>query len=470
MAISFDENGVNVFGVDEARQIMIDKAQISLAPYSNGLPLKTDDSSVLGRIFSITCVPAVQTAEILPAITSSLNIDDAEGIQVDNLAKMQRTQRLEASQSTGLLMLYGELGTTIVENSQFKNSLTGDVFYSNNTVTLDASSANGVTLTVSAVSGVYTLSYSIDGYLSESPNIVVQLGSQDTTISAVATRIVDAVNSQSSYLTATKNNDNTVDVIITDQTRVGDFAATGNMSITHSFKPTRITSLTYGSQEAEVGRITTILTSINGLLRVTNPFYIYAAQPIESDNDLKFRMSLKGSTSISAINAVIFALRSVSGVTYANVQTSLDGVYITVQGGNEDEIALAIFNHYAGGFEFIGGIEKTVKDVNGGGHTIRFSRTTPVPLEIRMTLTVYPDFPNGGQIQIKQALVEWFNDLNVGEDIYYSRLYEPINKIKGFSVKSLKIGRLGGTLGTNDVIIGHNEIATISADNIYLGG
>ena len=87
-----------------------------------------------------------------------------------------------------------------------------------------------------------------------------------------------------------------------------------------------------------------------------------------------------------------------------------------------------------------------------------------------MSLVTYPDFPTNGNARIKAAIVEWFNNLNVGEDIHYSRLYEPINSIDGFAVRNLKFGYKGGTLGLEDVIIQHNEIATISAEDINIGG
>ena len=82
-----------------------------------------------------------------------------------------------------------------------------------------------------------------------------------------------------------------------------------------------------------------------------------------------------------------------------------------------------------------------------------------------------PNFPKSGQIQIKQAIVDWFNQRTVGEDIYLSRLYEPINTVQGFSVRNLRFSRVGENLHTQDFInIGFDEIATISADNIYIGG
>ena len=60
--------------------------------------------------------------------------------------------------------------------------------------------------------------------------------------------------------------------------------------------------------------------------------------------------------------------------------------------------------------------------------------------------------------------------MNVGEDIHYSRLYEPINSVRGFTVRNLKFGYKGGTLGVDDIIIKHNELATINAEDISIGG
>lgn len=175
------------------------------------------------------------------------------------------------------------------------------------------------------------------------------------------------------------------------------------------------------------------------------------------------------------------ALKSVKGVVYENVQQNTspnptnsgiinNGVAITVMGGNEDEIALAIFNSVSEGIATSGDILKMVKDINGFEHEIRFSRPKIVPLELSLSLITYPNFPVNGNAKIRQAIVEWFNSLNVGEDIHYSRLYEPINSIQGFAVKNLKFGYKGGTLSTEDIIIRHDEIATLDASDIIIGG
>ena len=109
------------------------------------------------------------------------------------------------------------------------------------------------------------------GFLSQSPSVIVETSSSDTTIRQVADRLVDAVNSQSSYLYATRNNDNSVKVVIVDQSRIGNFSVTGSINIPRSYMPVYVTSTTYDSQESKVGQVTSIKTPVLGWRGVTNP-------------------------------------------------------------------------------------------------------------------------------------------------------------------------------------------------------
>ena len=479
----FDERGVIIQGIDEVRSNMAQEAKIRFSPQLNGKELRVDDSSVLGRLFAIVSKPAVQNAEILPLILQAMDINSAEGQQLDNLLwNIHRIKRLSASQATTMLMLYGDIGTTVSKGSEVGNYITGDSYATDSTVTFSNLNTNGVDIQIDTVGGLYVIDYSIDNKLSQPAKISVQLGVNDTTIASVADRIVDAVNSQSGYLTATKNNDNSVKVIITDQAYVGSFNLQGGMSIVRSYMPVYATSTTYNSSESFENQITVIRSSVLGWRGVTNPYYSFPSTPVESDEDYRYRGKLKLSYTGGKYNSIIMALKSVRGVLYENVQINSssnetnsgivnNGLAITVMGGDENEIALAIFNSISDGIATSGDIVKEVKDINGVGHEVRFSRPKPVALQITMSLTTQPDFPANGIQLIKQAIVDWFNtSVNVKDDIHYSRLFEPINSVRGFSVRNLKIGIKGGTLSSDDIIIGQNEIATISAEDIIIGG
>lgn len=87
-----------------------------------------------------------------------------------------------------------------------------------------------------------------------------------------------------------------------------------------------------------------------------------------------------------------------------------------------------------------------------------------------MSLKALPNFPTNGKNMIKQAIVDYFNSLDVGEDILYSRLFEPINSIQGFSANNLRIGKVTGNLGVDDIVLKFNELATIRPEDILIGG
>lgn len=478
----FDERGVIIQGIDAFRKDMSDAAKQSFASKLSGKELRVDDSSMLGRVFATVARPLVQNAEILPLILQAFDINSAEGQQLDNILwGLHRIKRKAESQATGMVMLYGDLGTFVAKGSSVGNSLTGNSYQTDSSVTFKTNDANGVDIVINSVGGIYKLSYTIDGFLSQSPSVIVETNSSDITIRQVAERIVDAVNSQSSYLYATRNNDNSIKVVIIDQSRIGNFNVTGAASISRSYMPVYITSTTYDSQESKVGQISSIRTPVLGWRGVTNPYYVFPSTGVETDEDYRFRGKLLQQPAMGKYTTILMAIKSVRGVVYENVQQNTsrsetnsgitnNGLSVTVMGGNEDDIALALFNTVSEGISTVGSIVKQVKDINGFPHEVRFSRPVIKPLQISMSLITYPDFPSNGNARIKQAIVEWFNNLNVGEDIHYSRLYEPINSIEGFAVKNLKFGYKGGTLSLEDVVIQHNEIATISAEDINIGG
>lgn len=516
----FNELGFISKGYNEVRSELARNAQEVFGDLTGDSQLRVDDSSVLGRIFGMVSLPIVQNAEIIPLILQSLDINQAEGQQLDNLLwNIHRIKRNGVGQASGMLILYGKIGTTVSRSSEVGNFITGDSYLTDETVKFSNVSTNGVDIEINSIEGIFTLSYTVDGRLSDSPNIVVQKGSGDTSTQQIAYRFVDAINSQSSYLTASRNNDNSVKVVITDPSRVGTFTITGNAQIVCSYMPVYVTSNTYSSKESLANQVNVIRSATLGWFSATNPFRILPSTPIENDEDYRYRakLNLHGNP-VGKYNAILFALKSVRGVTYENVQevrannyanseciqnreeselsitvqgevtyenaqeswannsANSDGIQksvglsITVQGGDENEIAVAIFNSVSDGIATSGTILKEVKDINGFGHEVRFSRPQPLALQITMSLVTYADFPSNGHSLIKQSIVEWFNSLNVGEDIHYSRLYEPINNVRGFAVRNLKFGYKGGTLGAEDIIIYHNEIATISAEDISIGG
>lgn len=480
MTVTFDDKGLLVDSQDDVFNAMVASAKTRLAPYLQGTPLQTDESSVLGRLLRIVSVPAYSNGEVLQTIMNQFDINTAEGLQLDYLGwNIHRIKRLGLAQATGMVVVGGDSGVIVSEGSLVSNSITGDSFRTQEDVTFDDRSVSGVVIRVDSVEQTYTITYSIDGYLSTYPRIEVAI-LQETTIPEIANRLANAVNSQASLLRAVVNNDNTVTIMLNDPIATADFGFSEGISLAQSYKQVYIESVTYQSSEAKVGAISSIQSSVLGWRSVYNYIAIGASRPVETDEEYRSRLNLTLGYNVGSYDAVWMRLMTVRGVSFVNIKENLSassqdgivntGLAITIQGGTDDEVAQAIYNCIPVGIYTNGMIEKSVKDLNGGNHTVRFSRPIQVPLEISMSITVYNDFPANGKQLIKQAIVDWFNSLRVGDDIYYSRLYEPINKIGGFSVSSLTIAKQGEPQGTANIPMGYNEIPVVSADRIFIGG
>ena len=106
-------------------------------------------------------------------------------------------------------------------------------------------------------------------------------------------------------------------------------------------------------------------------------------------------------------------------------------------------------------------------DINGTPYSVRFNRPEIIPIQIKLSLTTDTNvFPTDGILRIQNALIDYISKLNVGEDVVWSKLFTPINTVNGQSVNSLQIGKVGGSLGTETIVIEHNQLASLSFENI----
>ena len=480
----FTTNGLEIDGLSDIRQRLIDKANLKFSPLLVGQTLSTDDSGVIGRFISILSEEFSLHEEVLQSVVSSIDVNQASGVALDKLVELGGLYRLPASPATTNLQLYGDVGTTIANGSSARSNKTGDIFYIDESVTFNTTSATGVEveLTVDGTVKEYTINYSVNTKFSQNaPITVFSLTTDDK--ESLAKRIAQTVNAQTSDLTATVTNENNVQIKSINSVDESIWTVVGtNLNIIRSFHLVAATSATSGTVAQDANTITSINSgSVIGWRAVTNPFSSDASLPVETDEQLRYRFRLnKGYDQYGNFDSMYAALVSVIGVQFINIQQNItsvtngsrtnQGISVVVLGGNGQDIANAIFKNLPVGTVTDGTEIYYVSDINGGQHEVRFSRPSFVPIKISMSLKALPNFPTSGKNQIKQAIVDWFNSLDVGEDIYYSRLFEPINSIQGFTVKNLKVAKLnGGVLGTEDITIKYNELATITPADILIG-
>lgn len=447
----------------------------------SGEELSTDESSVLGRILAIIADTDSSQEELIYQMYANFDPDQAEGIYLDKLVGMFGIKRKQATPAIAGLILRGSIGVTVPENSVVSNTKTGDRFGTYTNVTFSNQNAVGVVISIDdiTVGTVYTLNYRETENLNQYSPISIEaiLGDTTESIAQRFAQTIQTVSQVSGMLTSFVDNDDNVHVKFSNFNLTGTFTVSGGCSLVQSYMPVTSVSLSFSAVSQTENDLNVIQTPVLGWLEVYNPFDSVASVDIESDPELRNRFKYtKGYAQTGNREGMYAALYGLSGVRFVNVEENIvdnpvdgrtsHGISVTVLGGDDDDIGRVI-DQYRSFAYTDGSVEITRYDINGTPYVVRFNRPEIVPIEIKIGLTTNPNvFPTDGMQRIQDALVFYFSNMNVGQDVFWSQLFNPINTIQGQSVNSLLIGKKGQPLTNNNIVLEHNQLATLSYQDI----
>lgn len=236
---------------------------------------------------------------------------------------------------------------------------------------------------------------------------------------------------------------------------------------------------------ALAGTLTEIDTPVSGWSTVTNALDATLGTDEETDVELRVRRAQSvARDATNVIDAIFAAVADIDGVTQVIVlENDTDAVdvnglpphsfQVIVVGGDDTEIANAIWLTKPAGITSFGTTTVPVNDSQGIPHNISFSRPTTVDIYVEVTLNTFADYPSGGDDLVKQAIVDYANgdlvanrDFSLGDDIIYTRLYTPINSVQGHEITDLKIDTVSPPTGTSNIVIAPTEIGNFITANI----
>jgi uncharacterized phage protein gp47/JayE len=239
------------------------------------------------------------------------------------------------------------------------------------------------------------------------------------------------------------------------------------------------TAVETGPFEAAAGTITQIDTPRYGWTAVTNLAAANVGQSEETDSALRLRYqtTVDGASKVSD-GKRFAAVSDVSGVD-AVIATSNNGtatdangvppqhVYTIVDGGTNAAVASAIYSQTAGGIGYFGTTTVSHQDPDSlQFYDVKFTRPSDVNIYVSVTVVPDDDFPTDGAEQIKAAIVSYINALGLGDDVYHSRLYTPVNSVPGHTVTALTLGFSASPTGTADLAIALAERAVTDTAKI----
>ena len=239
-----------------------------------------------------------------------------------------------------------------------------------------------------------------------------------------------------------------------------------------------------GPISANIGDINTIVTPTYGWNSVVNNVAAVIGVEQETDAQLRARQALSTAVpSQTVLEGTRGAIAAVSGVTrfgvYENDTNEVDdrglpehSITCVVEGGNESNIANAIYLNKGIGAYTNGDIEISIVDSYGQSTVIRFYRPVYKDIEATINVKALPGYTSNITDQIKQNIVNYLNGLSIGENLTVSALWGvsllAMNDLRNplFSITGITAGIEGDIQGTDDIIVGYKGVTRGTLENI----
>lgn len=441
---------------------------------SFGENIQLTDNSILGQQIGILSLQMAQLWDLGQNIFLSQSPDYAEGVQLDNVVALNGVQRLPATKTKINAILMGTPSTVIVSGKQAK-TIEGDfIFTLKNNVTLTAGTGNRILIDVGTLADSTNYTVTINGTA-----YTIDSGTSATNYS-ILLALKTAIDNAAIATTCTIVNDQ---LCIYSNTAATTFtyALSANLNLVSLGYVGEFEALETGNIVLNSGDLATILTPVNGWDGIFTPYAADVGSEMETDVELRARRKLSvaiaSSSNYDAIFSRILALPDVDDVElYVNSGTTTDANSIPPQhikayvlGGSNADIADVLSKTLPVGIGMVGNITVNVNAVNGQAIAYKFNRPTLTPVYIDLTITADNNFPDAGEIDIKNNLVQYFSDaIRIGDDVLVSRLYSDINKTQGFYVTALTLGTSPSPAGTSNLTAAVGQRFTLIADNINI--
>lgn len=226
------------------------------------------------------------------------------------------------------------------------------------------------------------------------------------------------------------------------------------------------------------GTITEIIKPILGVKSVTNKSKTQNGEYRESDPEFRERynksVAQRATNIFDSLRANILKVSGVKDVLI-NVNNSMKennippkSFHIVVLGGNDKDIAKAIFDKYPGGIEPYGTTKTRVKDSRGEEHLIGFSRPTSKEVWIKLKIVKNDLFPNHGDKILKETIKAYFDTFKIGQNVVLYKIISNIDKanIPGIEDIEIKISTDGKIYNEQNVVVKDLEVIKTELKNI----
>ena len=239
-----------------------------------------------------------------------------------------------------------------------------------------------------------------------------------------------------------------------------------------------------GDIRAPANTVVHIDTPTPGWYTVTNPLPATLGAPVESDAKLRQRQSISTShpatNPATAILANVLALSGVErGRLYENNADVTDfrgvpahSIAVVVEGGDTNDIARAIANSKAPGIGTYGTTTVTLCDPNQVPNTINYFTLDEKQIYFKVTIQPLIGYITSTTMQILNSIVEYINEMDIGETIYHNKVFAPANlqgeaAIDATGLLQIDLDRISNTFNITEILLSPDN-TNFRADDIYI--
>jgi uncharacterized phage protein gp47/JayE len=238
--------------------------------------------------------------------------------------------------------------------------------------------------------------------------------------------------------------------------------------------------LTPGAVNASAGSISGIGNPTRGWQSVSNPAAASVGAPVETDAQLRIRQAAStANPSRTIVEGITGALLGLTGVTrvrgYENATSITDAngiggytIAYVVEGGADQDVGNTIAAKKTPGVLTQGTTSVTITNVYGLAGPIKFYRPSPMAHYVEVNISQLAGYTTAMTAAIIAAVAAYINTLPIGVPVRITRLVGIADGIdpSAYYVSSVRVGWTAGGLGTTDLPLLFNQVATVDPANI----
>ena len=242
-----------------------------------------------------------------------------------------------------------------------------------------------------------------------------------------------------------------------------------------------IESIEFGPIEAPVGTIDDVVSSVPGVESVDNTEEVIVGSLREKDADARLRreqsLAVRGAGVDFAIRSQLLEIDDVQAAfVKSNRSDDVDEFgtppgfsYVVIWPDTVDEtdVADTLFRvQPAGGRMYGDDVEVEVRDAQGFEQKVSWDWAERVELYAVVEIETSDAYPDGGEDEVKQAILEVADGLDPGDDVIVVRYVAEVTRVDGITDVDVFIGESPSPTSDSNIDLEINEIALFDEDRI----